>query len=77
MAVEASFLRANIGRLVQVKFKPNWPVPLGNYTLDGFEGDATGGVGGIWVTHEDGHQRYILAYDIEEVKLRDEVDEAS
>ncbi len=71
MAVDKGFLRANMGRLVQVKFKPHWPVPVGNYALDGFSPN------GIWVTHEDGHQRFILNYDIEEVILRGEAEDAA
>lgn len=55
-----------MGRLVRVTFAPNWPVPYGNYTFDGFGPD------GIWVTHADGHQRHILDQHIGSVELRED-----
>lgn len=50
-----------MGRRVKVRFKPHWPVPIGNYVYDGFSDD------GIWVSHEYKGQRFIIWHDIEEV----------
>lgn len=50
-----------MGRRVKVRFKPHWPVPVGNYTYDGFDDD------GIWVTHDTNGQRHIIWHDIDEV----------
>lgn len=51
-----------MGRRVKVRFAPHWPVPIGNYTYDGFDDN------GIWVTHDENGQRHILWIDIEKVE---------
>ncbi|GHG10293.1 hypothetical protein Shyd_65410 [Streptomyces hydrogenans] len=52
-----------MGRRVQVRFAPHWPVPIGNYVFDGFD------EAGIWVSHDHNGQRHIIWHDIDEVIL--------
>jgi hypothetical protein len=52
-----------MGKPCRVVFKPNWPVPIGNYIYDGFDDR------GLWVTHAENGQRHILWSDIDRVEL--------
>lgn len=58
-----------MGQRVRVTFAQSWPVPIGNYTYDGFDAD------GIWVTHAERGQRHILYSDIEKVEVKHDSDE--
>lgn len=52
-----------MGKRVKVRFAPHWPVPIGNYTYDGFDDR------GVWVSHDHNGQRHIIWHDIESVEL--------
>lgn len=52
-----------MGRRVKVHFAPHWPVPIGNYTYDGFDDR------GVWVSHDHNGQRHIIWHDIDSIEV--------